>query len=759
GSLSKTSVLTDASGLAATTLTLGTAPGANTVTATVASAGVSGSPVTFTETAGATGIAVWTGAADGNWSNAGNWNPALVPGSGDSVVVGPGPNQPSLTATTSIAALSIATGGSVTLNAQTLSVARTLATTGTGLLVMTDPADLVQVGGNAVFDGGNELNSLSAGTLVIAGNLTQLATNSADSYHPSNTHITRFTGQNPAISFATPGLVPGSSHFENVEWTGTGTLTLGSNVMAHGTLSAGASGITGTITSAGHGLTLGGLNSVATVLDNTTLTIEALTAVPVALANVTFQGLPTSATQLTVDGPGAPTAGTVANFTFMPLTTGNTGFYVRANDTDGATPDVLSLTVTNDPGNGLAFTQQVNGAIVNWSGAPVIAWTGAMSTDWNTAGNWNPAVVPTATSFVTIPLVPNQPLIGSAALAQDVTVQTGATLTIDGGVGGLLVASGNLTVNGTLTGPSSQVSTLNLNAPSGSSVQLTALVVGGILNVQGSYNVATTQFTGTGQAVPLLSYADVIVTGSALLPASSLLTLTGNMSVLGQLDFNGGGLVTGGAFQTTGTGTITMTQTGELLRVGGAAVFAGASTAGLLTDGRTEFRGDFAQTGDPQAFAPSGNHVTLLNVIGAHAVFFTNPGPTQSHFNQLDVSGAGGAISLGSDIQITGSLTSTPGGAAPALDGSGNVAHILAAGANITSLDLTNATLALDGGPITSLSGINFQSYPDTATALTVRHPGQAAAFVLSNLTFGVVPTTGFYLRADDSNPSDGLTL
>ncbi|HXI20986.1 MAG TPA: hypothetical protein VNH46_07875, partial [Gemmatimonadales bacterium] len=47
----------------------------------------------------------------------------------------------------------------------------------------------------------------------------------------------------------------------------------------------------------------------------------------------------------------------------------------------------------------------------------------------------------------------------------------------------------------------------------------------------------------------------------------------------------------------------------------------------------------------------------------------------------------------------------------------------------------------------------------DTATALTVRHPGQAAAFVLSNLTFGVVPTTGFYLRADDSNPSDGLTL
>ncbi|HXI19802.1 MAG TPA: hypothetical protein VNH46_01875, partial [Gemmatimonadales bacterium] len=618
----------------------------------------------------------------------------------------------------------------------------------------------VQVGGNAVFDGGNELNSLSAGTLVIAGNLTQLASNNADSYHPSNTHITRFTGQNPSISFATPGLIPGSSHFETVEWTGSGTMTLGSDVMAHGTLSAGASGITGTVTSAGHGLTLGGLSSVATVLNNTTLTIEAATAVPVALANVTFQGLPTSATQLTVDGPGAPTAGTVANFTFMPLTTGNTGFYVRANDTDGASLNALAFTVTNDPGNGPAFTQEVNGAIVNWGSAPVIAWTGAVSTDWNTAGNWNPAVVPTATSFVTIAPATNQPLIGTGVVVQNLTVQASATLTVDGSVGGVLATNGNLTVNGALTGPAGQVSAAgNVSAPLGSSIQLAGLLVTGALSVQGSYNVAATTFSGTGQTVPILPYTDVLINGSALLPAASTVTLSGNMVIVGQLDFNGGTLVTGASFQTTGTATITMTQAGELLQVGGSTVFAGGSTAGLLTDGRTDFRGDFAQAGDPQAFAPSGNHITQLSVIGAHSVFFTNPSPTGSHFNQLDVSGAGGAISLGSDIQITGSLTSTPGGGAPALDGSGNVAHILAAGANITALDLTNATLALDGGPITSLKGINFQSYPDTATALTVRHPGQAAAFVLSNLTFGVVPTTGFYLRADDSNPSDGLTL
>ena len=69
-------------------------------------------------------------------------------------------------------------------------------------------------------------------------------------------------------------------------------------------------------------------------------------------------------------------------------------------------------------------------------------WTGATSTDWATASNWNPAAVPTATDDVVIPSGPaNQPTLSTAgAVANSVVVQSGAKLT--------LISGGALTING-----------------------------------------------------------------------------------------------------------------------------------------------------------------------------------------------------------------------------------------------------------------------------------------------------------------------
>lgn len=70
-------------------------------------------------------------------------------------------------------------------------------------------------------------------------------------------------------------------------------------------------------------------------------------------------------------------------------------------------------------------------------------WTGSVSTDWNTAGNWD-AGVPDATSAVIIPEVTNDPVISTAtALAFSIEVQGGGLLTID--------AAGRLTINTTAT--------------------------------------------------------------------------------------------------------------------------------------------------------------------------------------------------------------------------------------------------------------------------------------------------------------------
>ena len=75
-------------------------------------------------------------------------------------------------------------------------------------------------------------------------------------------------------------------------------------------------------------------------------------------------------------------------------------------------------------------------------------WTGTTSTNWNTASNWSPAAVPTAGANATIPSAPvNQPQVnndpGSPAICNNLTIQTGAVLTIAPGKA--------LTVNNTLT--------------------------------------------------------------------------------------------------------------------------------------------------------------------------------------------------------------------------------------------------------------------------------------------------------------------
>jgi regulation of enolase protein 1 (concanavalin A-like superfamily) len=68
-------------------------------------------------------------------------------------------------------------------------------------------------------------------------------------------------------------------------------------------------------------------------------------------------------------------------------------------------------------------------------------WTGCVSTDWATPGNWADGSVPTAADDVTIPNVTNDPVImnGTAAVAKSVVVQAGAVLTIN--------AMGSLAIN------------------------------------------------------------------------------------------------------------------------------------------------------------------------------------------------------------------------------------------------------------------------------------------------------------------------
>jgi hypothetical protein len=87
--------------------------------------------------------------------------------------------------------------------------------------------------------------------------------------------------------------------------------------------------------------------------------------------------------------------------------------------------------------------------------ATTTTWTGNVSTNWYTAGNWSDGV-PTDAVDATIPSGrPNMPIIGAGtATAKNLTISSGATVTMSGGT---LDLKGNFTNNGVFTPATSAV--------------------------------------------------------------------------------------------------------------------------------------------------------------------------------------------------------------------------------------------------------------------------------------------------------------
>jgi hypothetical protein len=347
---------------------------------------------------------------------------------------------------------------------------------------MQSSSDVLLILGNGIFDGGMELGSMSAGTVSILGNLSQFATNSPDSYHPSGTHVTHLAAASPTVTFATPGNVPGSSHFQELTWTGGGTLTLGSDVFAHGTFS----GFTGSISSTGKTLSVGALSWGGTLpITNTQVVIDQPSGAPIDLADIVFQGMSPSATQLTVNHPGVGSPVSFTNLTFN--TTPTTGFYLRANDTDGPSPFPLTIDMNNPtPATPGAFLQVTNGAVVNWPGViPAPTWTGSVNTDWSNPGNWSSGTVPTVSDSVVIPAAANQPTLTAPVSVKAVNI-TGGQLTL-GGQTMTVAQTFTTTGTGTLAMTSSSDTLTVQSIAIFSGADESGLLTAGVLLVQGSF--------------------------------------------------------------------------------------------------------------------------------------------------------------------------------------------------------------------------------------------------------------------------------
>jgi fibronectin-binding autotransporter adhesin len=200
-----------------------------------------------------------------------------------------------------------------------------------------------------------------------------------------------------------------------------------------------------------------------------------------------------------------------------------------------STPGTYTVTYTIAAAGGCSVVTATTSVTITSD----LVWTGAVSSDWNTAGNWSCGYIPGPGTIVQIPAaVPNMPLLSPGAIAtvNNLTITNGSSLTISGNT---LQIAGTITNNGTFTADNG---TIELN---GSSAQVigTGIFTGntiknltinnnagvtlqGPLNVTGIVKVSTGNLTSGGN-LTLISTA----AGTALIDGSGNGNISGDVTM------------------------------------------------------------------------------------------------------------------------------------------------------------------------------------------------------------------------------------
>jgi hypothetical protein len=164
--------------------------------------------------------------------------------------------------------------------------------------------------------------------------------------------------------------------------------------------------------------------------------------------------------------------------------------YYQDADTDGfGDPDEIAVACSQPIGY-VANSDDCDDTDI-LIGTGCLQWTGAVSTDWNTVGNWDPAQVPTSSDHVVIHSAPaNQPQVnqapGSPATTADLNIATNASVTVNAGKA--LTVTGDLTNRGSLL-------------VKADATGIGSLITQGVVAGAGSFTMEQ-YLTGAGGAVP-----------------------------------------------------------------------------------------------------------------------------------------------------------------------------------------------------------------------------------------------------------------
>ncbi|MCF6240119.1 MAG: hypothetical protein L3J74_02090 [Bacteroidales bacterium] len=201
-------------------------------------------------------------------------------------------------------------------------------------------------------------------------------------------------------------------------------------------------------------------------------------------------------------------------------------------------------------------------SLIDWPPVSEVYWTGALSSDWFTAGNWSPAQVPDANTNAVIPSQSNNPIItGQNADCKDLkildgflTLQAGYDLTVSGdvylgsgtNVGILAVDNAACTINvsGSWTRAQNAIfvqgnGTVNFNA------------TGGTVSID-PRNSAFGNLNINGGASFLITRAEIFIDNNLTIASGALVPNVNNYSIHIKGNYDN----VGGTFDNSVTGTV-----------------------------------------------------------------------------------------------------------------------------------------------------------------------------------------------------------
>jgi len=294
----------------------------------------------------------------------------------------------------------------------------------------------------------------------------------------------------------------------------------------------------------------------------------------------------------------------------------------------------------------------------------VVKWNGSASSDWNTASNWTPALVPTTSDIVQIGGIAfiNNPTISNAVSVKSLSFGSiqAATLTIATG--------GSLTTNGNITGTWSSNAAHTINAGNQN-----ITVNGDMILSDGTSNHVINLTAGN---------STIVVNGSVTETGGANINFTGNTSLSIKNDFN----YNSGTF-TAGTSTVTYNGTGAQIiapltynnltinkTAGIASANAAVNAIGNLTitNGGLDLNANTTVTGNISIAATGvlyGDAITLATggnwsnsgsfLPGSGTVTFNGTGSqtiSSSTFNAIIINKASGTATLNGNVTVNNTL-------------------------------------------------------------------------------------------------------